>query len=175
MEDEMKFNRILVFGLAIATIVVSPASIFAQQRSAEPIKVFVFTAPNEGGFVDSVQKLRTDSVEDLKKTLDKKDLVEIVSQKEGADMTLEVLGRGGEETGSATTSRGAYGTWNTSKDTVATVRVGLTAGTYATLIEGHNDGRITNVWRTAANNAAKKIENWIKDNHDRLIAQRVQK
>jgi hypothetical protein len=175
MEGEMKINRALILGLAIAVMASAASPVYAQKKSADPIKVFIFTAPNEGGFADPDQKQRTDSVEDLKKALDKKDVIQIVAQKEGADVTLEVLGRGGEETGSATTSRGPYGTWNTSKDTVATVRVGLTAGTYATLVEGHNDGRITNVWRTAANNAAKKIENWIKDNHDRLIAQRVQK
>jgi hypothetical protein len=173
--EGVKFNRALLLSLAIAATVSAASPAFAGKKTAEPIKVFIFTAANEGGFVDPGQKQRIDSVEDLKKALEKKDLVQIVGQREGADITLEVLGRGGEETGSATTSRGPYGTWNTSKDTVATVRVGLRAGTYSTLVEGHNDGRITNVWRTAANNAAKRIENWIKDNHDNLIARRVQK
>lgn len=174
-EEDMKFNRLLLLGLAVAAMVSIASPAFAEKKTAEPIRVFIFTAANEGGFVDAGQKQRTDSIEDLKEALEKKDVVQIVGQSEGADITLEVLGRGGEETGSATTARGSYGTWNTSKDTVATVRVGLTAGTYSTLIEGHNDGRITNVWHTAANNAAKKIEKWIKDNHDNLIARRVQK
>ena len=128
----MKFNRLLLLGLAVAAMVSVASPAFAEKKTAEPIKVFIFTAANEGGFVDAGQKQRTDSIEDLKKALDKKDMVQIVAQSEGADITLEVLGRGGEETGSATTARGSYGTWNTSKDTVATVRVGLTAGTYST-------------------------------------------
>ena len=172
MEKEMKLNRVLGLGLVFSMMA---SSAWTQKKAAEPVKVFVFTAANAGGFVDPGQKQRSDSVEDLKKALEKKDFIQFVNQKEGADMTLEVLGRGGEETGSVTTSRGPFGTWNSSRDTVATVRVGLTAGTYTALVEGYNDGRLTNVWRTAANNAAKKIENWIKDNHDRLIAQRVQK
>src|SRR5579871_4113053 len=128
MEESMKPSRSLGFGLAIATMLLGITTVHAQKKSSEPIKVFIFTAANEGGFVDPAQKQRNDSVEDLKKALDKKDLVQIVTQKDDADLTLEVLGRGGEETGSSTTSRGPYGTWNTSKDTVATVRVGLMAG-----------------------------------------------
>jgi hypothetical protein len=168
--------RVSLVGLVMAMVLSASFLIAAQKKSEEPIKVYVFTATNPGGFVDPDQKQRTDSVEDLKRALGKKDLVQVVDQKDSPDVTLEVLGRGDEETGtsSTTTSRGYYGIWGstTSKDTVAAVHVRLKAGNYSTLIEGRNDGRITNVWWTAANNAAKQIQRWIKENHDRLIALR---
>jgi hypothetical protein len=173
--EEMKIHHVLLLGLAIAATVSGALSGFAQNKSSEPIKVFIFTGANDGGFVDPDQRQRSDSVEDVKKALDKKNLIEIVGQREGADLTLEVLGRGGEETGTVTTRPGPFGTWNSSNDTVATVRVGLTAGTYTSLIEGYGGkGQIFSVWHTAANNAAKKIESWIKANHDNLIARRAQ-
>jgi hypothetical protein len=43
-----------------------------QKKSVDPIKVYIFTEANDGGFVDQDLKRRTDSVEDLKKALDKK-------------------------------------------------------------------------------------------------------
>ena len=48
------------------------------------------------------------------------------------------------------------------------VRTKLTVGEYSTEIVGKNDGRITNVWRTAANNAANQIDKWINANRDRV-------
>jgi hypothetical protein len=59
---------------------------------------------------------------------------------------------------------------------VGILRVGLQAGSYVALIEGqpYGNGTII-VWRQAAADAARKIQRWIKDNHDKLIAKRVQK
>jgi hypothetical protein len=182
MEESMKCNRVLMFALAIVMMAVMAPSGSAQKKSAEPVKVFVFTAANEGGFVDADQKQRRDSVGDLKKALDrKKDLIQIVTEKEAADVTLEVLGRGYIGTGNSTTTttKGYYGVWNstTSEDSVPTVHVGLKAGDYVTIIHGGGpDNQIQLApWRGAAVDAAFKIEKWVKDNHDRLIAQRVQK
>jgi hypothetical protein len=150
-------------------------AVFAQKKSAEPIKVFTFTAANEGGFVDADQKQRTDSVGDLKKALQrKKDLIQLVSEKESADVTLEVLGRGYVGTGSSTTTttKGYYGVWNstTEEDSLPTVHVGLKAGEYVTIVNGRVDSEMQLApWRGAAVDAAFKIENQIKDNHDRLM------
>jgi hypothetical protein len=112
MEGDMSNkNRLLMLGLAVAMAVSMIPSMAAQKKSIEPVKVFVFTAENEGGFTDKSQKDRADAVEDLKKALDKTDLVQVVPQKQGADITLEVLSRGREDRGTTTTttSGGYYG------------------------------------------------------------------
>lgn len=167
---KMKYQTMVV--LWWACLVVGSIATQAGQKRMEPIRVFVFTAANDSGFVDADLKRRNDSVNDLKKVLSKNSFVQMVSEKNIADVTLEIMGRGGEQTGSATTTQDIYGQWHTNPDSVATVRVALRAGAYSTIFEGRNDGRITNVWRTAANNAAKGIENWIRTNHDSLLSKR---
>jgi hypothetical protein len=150
-----------------------------DSQKMDPIRVFVFTAADPGGFVDSNLKQRSDSVEDLKKDLSKNSVIQIVSQQAGADVTLEVLGRGDRETGGTSTFYGYDGQWHTYADTVRVVRVGLRAGTYTRLFEGTSSfaqrglvGVSQGLWRVAASGAAKGIENWIRANHDNLISRR---
>lgn len=148
----------------------------AQKKSTEPIKVFIFTAANEGGFVDTDQKQRSDSVEDLKKELTREKLVQIVPQRELADIALEVLGRAAAATGTTTTTtRGAYGVQNSTSqnNTMLTVQVGLKAGNYSTIIEGV-DPSAFKMWRVAMGDAIRQINKWIKDNREKLIARRSQ-
>jgi hypothetical protein len=173
--EKVRFlKRVLLMGLVFLAFLAPEVLKAYQKGGLQPIRVYIFTAGNKDGFVDADTKRRTDSVEDLKKDLEKNSIVQLVSEKDGADLVLEVLGRGAQETGSATSTKDMYGQWHTNNDTVAIVRVGLIAGSYSTVIEGRNDGRITNVWRTAANNAAKHIENWIKANYGNLISRREQ-
>jgi hypothetical protein len=80
----------------------SPTATLAGQKQMEPIKVFVFSAADPEGFVDANSQQRHDSVEDLRKDLSKNSFIQIVSVQGTADVTLEVLGRGHEETGSTT-------------------------------------------------------------------------
>lgn len=96
-----------------------------------------------------------------------------------ADVALEVLGRGHEETGSTTSTLDYYGQWHTYPDTVRVVRVGLKAGGYTTLFEGTSSfaqrglvGVSQGLWRVAASGAAKGIENWIRANHNTLLSKR---
>jgi hypothetical protein len=99
--------------------------------------------------------------------------MELVDKAELADVTLEVLGRGDEATGTATTNR-VYGGWSTTPDTAAVVRVGLRAGNYTALITGFSPpNSIILPWRGAAQSAAIQIVKWIKANHDTLIAKRA--
>lgn len=169
--------RSLIAVLMLAVVV--PSAYAGQKKAVEPIRVFVFTAQNPGGFTDDDQKHRTDSVVDLQKAFDKK-VVEVVSSPDQADVKLEVLGRGYDETGTTTTttSRGYYGVWNSSSwnDTVPTVHVGLRAGAYGAMFWGSaNPGQLGLAWRTAAKTAASQIEKWIKQNHDTLISKRGEK
>jgi hypothetical protein len=96
----------------------------------------------------------------------------LVDDRESAELLVEVLRRGLEDTGKTSTRTTAdiLGGFNstTTKDTEALVRTRLSIGEYSTEIVGKNDGRITNVWRTAANNAANQIDKWIQTNRDRV-------
>ena len=164
---------IFVYLILIATIALG------AQNQTESVRVYVFTATDPGGFVDADAKQRSDSVEDLKRDLSKDSAIQIISDQATADVTLEVLGRGHEETGSTTSTQDYYGQWHTYPDTVRVVRVGLKAGAYTTLFEGTSSfaqrglvGVSQGLWRVAASGAAKGIENWIRANHNTLLSKR---
>ncbi len=145
--------------LLAAVLAAGPAAL-TSQKQVEPIRVFVFTAAvNGAGFVDTDVKQRNDSVKDLKKSLTKNPIIQVVSERDGADVTLEVLGRDFEAAKYETGPSGVV------------LRVNLTASTYSTVFEG----RTLYYWREAANDAAKSIEHWIRANHDSLISKRTAK
>jgi hypothetical protein len=168
-----KTALIFVYLILIAAIALG------AQNQTESVRVYVFTATDPGGFVDADAKQRSDSVEDLKRDLSKDSAIQIISGQATADVTLEVLGRGHEETGSTTSTQDYYGQWHTYPDTVRVVRVGLRAGAYTTLFEGTSSfaqrglvGVSQGLWRVAASGAAKGIENWIRANHTKLLSKR---
>ena len=159
--------------ILLATMSLLSRSLAAQKNRSEPIKLFIFTAANVGGFADTDQKQRSDSVEDLRKLLGKNALVQLVFQQSAADITLEVLGRGREENGSSTSRPGYGGTVFTSNDTQPVVRVAIHAGSYSTEIDGYAaSNQLFRVWTIAANNAAHDVEKWIKANYQNLMNRR---
>jgi hypothetical protein len=175
----MKPTDLLTTLVLLASMVCLGPSLRAAQNKAQnkeqwaAIRVFVFAGSNPSGFVDPGHKDLTDSIADLKKALAQKKVITVVDEGEGADVMVEVTGRGYRESGGTTTYKTPLGQYATSKDMVATVRVTISAGDYSTTIDGLNDGRITNVWRTAANSAARQIEAWVRDNRDKLLARRT--
>lgn len=174
----MNMRFVLLALWAVAGAIGTPVSATPQKKPVEPIRVFVFTAIDPSGFTGPDQKQRLDSVADLKKMHWGK-TVEIVEKMEMADVTLEVLGRGGQEVGTTTTtSQGAFGEWNTttSSNVVAVVNVGLRAGDYKVVFTGSSPPAPAidfTPWRTAAAGAADQISRWLKQNHEQLIARRV--
>jgi hypothetical protein len=148
----MKFNRVSILGLAIAATLSVASPAIAQKGPAEPINVFVFAATGGGGFKDPL----TDSARDIERMLYDKNKIIVVSRPEQADIKIEVLERRGESL----------------QATLVFVR--MTAGTYSLDMSGQDDGNLPS-WGGAAEDVASKIRKWIKRNHDRLIAQRVQK
>jgi len=170
MEVEVRIKQVLLAGLVLAvapTVLATP-----QKKVVEPIKVYIFTAQNSGGFTDEDYSQRIHSVHDLTNTLGKKKVIRLVHTESEADVSLEVLGRGYEETGSETTYQNPLGGLTTSNDAIAAVRVGLKAGIYSTMIVGTAPPGTIRTWWFAAAVAANDIESWVKANHDRLIAQR---
>ncbi|HXI99495.1 MAG TPA: hypothetical protein VNG73_11180, partial [Gemmatimonadaceae bacterium] len=56
------------------------------------VKVYVFTAPPAGGFVDEASKHRTETTKEIVSRLQsKKKTITVVTSKDAADVTLEVL------------------------------------------------------------------------------------
>lgn len=171
-------NNGLLLALGLICVAAIASGAFGGNKNPDPIRVYVFTAQNQDGFTDDELKQRNDSVEDLKNQLDRDSLIQIVSDSKTADVTLEVLARGNAPTGTTTTYAN-FGEWDTYPNTMHVVGVGLRAGTYAKVCVGTSSmaqnglvGMAKGPWREAANNAAKVIEKWIKENREQLISKR---
>lgn len=135
-----------------------------------PVRVFVFTAPAEGGFVDADSKAKEDSIKDLSKALLKKKGVELARSLEAADLLAEILGRGYEETGGSTIGRSAWGALKTTPNAAATVRVRFTVGPYSTELVGRaGSEQFFSEWSTCAGDIAGQIDKWIDLNYERLM------
>ena len=157
-------TRLLVFVLLLGA--------FASTGLAQfkPVKVYVFTATDPGGFIDADSKQRSDSVKDIVKQLRNKDReVALVDHAADADLILEVMGRGWEDNGSTSVSRSQYGTTTATKDRGVTVYTRLAVGEYATGIKGYYyDELMIRPWTMAAASVANQVVRWIKDNDARV-------
>lgn len=158
--------------VSLAVLLTLPSSMLAQKSESRPVRVYVFTAAPEGGFVDEGSKQRADSLKDLREALGKKKKVAtLVEDRSLAEMTLEVVNRDRALTGNTSSRVDPVfgGSVKTTADRAETVRVGLTVGDYSTEVIGAcPQGQVVRCWRTAANDAAGKVEDWIKDNATRI-------
>jgi hypothetical protein len=152
--------------LALAVLFSAVAS-----QAQKSIRVFVTTvAPDAGGFVDPDAKQRTDSVKDVKGMLARK--LSVVDSADSADVIVAVVGRGGETTGSATSTTDNLGRVHTNPDVGATVHVVLKAGDFTEEIAGHCPPAGLRPWSMAAFDAAFQIEKWTKANEAKLLSMR---
>lgn len=134
-----------------------------------PIRVFVFTANPPGGFVDKDLEHRQDSVKDLTESLRKKEGVVVATAAEGADIAVEIAGRGHEETGGVTISHG-----KASKDRMPTLHARLIAGEYTADFDAQftdADAQMLKMhpWRTVSGRIAKQVEQWIDMNRAHVL------
>lgn len=164
-------GRGLLFLLAVALTL--PISMLAQKSETRPVRVYVFTAAPEGGFVDEGSKQRADSLKDFREALGKKKKVAtLVEDQSLAEMTLEVVNRDRALTGNTSSSVNPVlggSSVKTTADRAETVRVALAVGDYSTEVIGAcPQGQVVRCWRAAANDAVGKVEDWIKDNAARI-------
>jgi hypothetical protein len=158
----------LLTALALMASLSWAGAVNAQKQKKDQltsIRVFVAAGSSSTGFVDPGHEELTDSIADLKKALAQKKVITLVDERGSADIIAQVVGRGFTGTGTELATQG--------EPRFAIVRVTLSAGDYTTTIDGHNDGRLLGAWRTAANDAARQIEEWIRDNRDKLLARRA--
>ena len=175
-------NKSMV-GLVLSLMVsmsVNGRAVQVQKDDSGTVRVFVFTAESGGSPGDSAAAARVDSMKDLQAALRSKSGLSLVDGREQADVMIEVLDRGDQETGetvSVTTSSPVTGTPHTdttrSKDAV--VRVKLVVGDEVLNLQGSGSGDTTRRWRTAANNVAKVIERWIKAHRASVMAARAKR
>lgn len=160
-------NSVAAIALLLSLIHLLPDLMVAQKKEQQaPIRVFVFAGNNSKGFTDPGQKDRNDSAEDLKKELRKK--LVVTDNRDNAEVIVEVVARGYELPQTVTKTAKVFGD-PTGKTRVPTVSVTLTVGDYSATLVGQKEQN----WRSAADDAAKKIEAWVQDNYDKLLARRA--
>jgi hypothetical protein len=126
------------------------------------VAVYVFAAPNEGGFVDEAFEERRDAATDIRKALaNKTELVVLVEAREQARVVVEVMSQGIQAAGQTetTTRRDPLfgGVKSTSApSTVYAVRAKLTADAY----EAELVGTTAMLLRDAAKDIAKQVSRW---------------
>jgi hypothetical protein len=126
------------------------------------VAVYVFAAPNEGGFIDEAFEERRDAATDIRKALaNKTELVVLVEAREQARVVVEVMSQGIQATGQTetTTRRDPLfgGVKSTSApSTVYAVRAKLTADAY----EAELVGTTAMLLRDAAKDIAKQVSRW---------------
>lgn len=150
--------------LAIAITILGTVS--AQETEKGPVRIYLFTAPSKGGFVDADSKDRADAVQDVLKVLGKKKTVIVVGQADKAEVTLEITRRGWElANGTFLGSKPIYNDNRVSQEGL--VRATLTVGDYSTDFVGRG-GHMAGMWSNAAGDLASKVDKWIKDNSARI-------
>ena len=173
----MQKPLVVLISMVIFAISTGARPALAQTKNDSLVRVYVFAVSAPGGEA-AVAAGRADSVKDLQAALRKSSSLSVVDDRAQADVAVEVVGRDDEETGetvSVTTSSPVSGAQHvdTTKPKDSVVRVKVTAGSDTLNMQGSGGGALTTRWRTAANNAAKAIERWIKTNHAKLLAARA--
>lgn len=151
----------------------------ASTAAAAPLKVYVFTKDNAGGFVDDELKHRQESVADVKKSIsDKKysGVYELVESREAANVLLEVAWRGrlqtDKRTGTATMLSGTS-TVVADSNTVTqdNLKLIITIGEYSKEFWGLEPDKkdwLGNVpqrlWRDLAKLGVENVAKWTEQN-----------
>lgn len=86
-------------------IILALFALLTVAASAQPtdIRVYVFTSTDASGFTDPLQAQRVESLNELKRVLEKKKGIEVVDRAQDADLTLEIADAGKLETGAQRT------------------------------------------------------------------------
>jgi len=162
-------SRLGTFSGALMLAAWSSSSLYgARAEPKERVNVFLFTENEAGGFIDADAQERGDALNAMREQIQKKakDRVAVVGTREEADVTVQVLSRTRLDSGQEDmrSSRWPY--------VGEVVRAKLSAGDYSTEIVGQNDGRVLHTWRTAARNAADRVDRWITANRERVLSLR---
>lgn len=134
---------------------------FSLGVQAEPVAVYVFTQTQ--ALTDVNQQARQKAVADIRQQIAKKKAIRVADDAASATATFEVTDAGQRETG---TEQHAW--MRTTKERKMTITGKLTAGTYSLEMQAVDPGSLTG--RKGADDIAKAIEKWAKDNRAQLVA-----
>lgn len=155
--------KAVLIPLAAALVLLTLPPGAAAQGS---VNVYVFAKPDPSGFVEREQKAREDSVKDITRAFDRKK-VWPVSNAQDAKVSLEVLGRGYEDTGrTSSQSVAAFGSlWTDSKpQTIPTIHAVLRYLDYEKPLTCQWSGD----WLSVAKRCVSQVQRWIADNRARI-------
>ncbi len=140
-----------------------------------PARVFVYSQQQDpSGFVDSGTERISDSVNDLKEALSTKRRLRLVPTRDEADLVIEVLRSGGLAMNSSTTITtnrlllpGVQSKTRQDVQPVLTARLTVPGTSYSKEI-GYTKPAGLSMWKPLANAIAKVVDQWVKDNDQRL-------
>jgi hypothetical protein len=168
-------KRALVLAGAIAFAAVAPRGLHAGDAK-QPVSVLVRAGGGSGFSAPGV----ADSIKDLTNSLKGKKLVVLTDDPATAEIVIEVLGRfkdyRGETYSTATAVNDSTATIRTTQKKSAVVAAKLIVGDYSLELIGEAGGIGKfglGAWGDAANQIAKQIEGFIKENNERLVARRT--
>jgi hypothetical protein len=137
------------------------------------VRVFVHTAPSD--FVDYESKRRTDSVQDIRKQLEKKMTIELVESADLADITVEVqksLPVATDEVRTDTRQNSWIGGTTSSTKPVylkqLMVTLAVRGGSYTTTFGAREREGYLQGWGVLAKGVANQVEDWVKKNRVQL-------
>jgi hypothetical protein len=144
----------------------------AQSAWAQDVRIYVFIKADPSGFVDADSKDRQDTLTDLRKALSKKKGLSVVDDPKAAGVSVEILGRGFEETGGLNVRSPLELGPDLKPNREMTIRSRLLVGDYETPIVAQNSpGALfqSGRWQDLAGKLANQIEKWVKDNRSKLL------
>jgi TusA-related sulfurtransferase len=169
-------NRALALAGAAAFAAAASGGILHAKDTSQPVSVLVRASGESGFSAPGV----ADSIKDLKNSLKGKKLVILTDDPAAAEIVIEVLGRfkdfRGETYSTATAVNDNTATVKTTQKKSAVVAAKLIVGDYSTELVGEAGGvgRFGfGAWGDAANQIAKQIEDFIKENNAQLLAKRT--
>jgi len=159
--------------LTVAALVVLAHAVSA----AEPIRVFVFTAPPTAGLIDQDSKRRADSVKDLETALVARKQLTLAGAETEADVLVEIVSSQVEATGGTSAITSHLPGWplmatSTTADHRPTVRIRLRVPRLDYSTEMVSAVGALAGWRVQAEELTRQIAKWAKDNAAQLQALR---
>lgn len=161
---------VLVCSISIVLVVASapPRDLAARER--KQIAVFITSEVLKDGWVAAGAKERADSARDLRRAIRyEKGPLAVTDKKDRADLVVQVLGREDSATGAVIDAvrptQLAYAKMRRGKMIWATVYVGNTKFEFL----GTTDQRY---WSAAAQDLAKDLQQWARDNYERIVIAR---
>jgi hypothetical protein len=174
MSVRSRLQRRLTLALCAAIASIAGPTANAWQAAVDgKVRIFVEAAqPTPGGLVGPGHQRRVASAKDITRYFKSTIHVGLTARREEADVLVIVEGSAEESAGSETSvavviPNSGVAIGSSAADVLDTVRVRLKAGDYEAVLKAQ-----AMTWTGAAQDIARQVAAWAKDNHAALIAGR---